>query len=531
MTPTRRSVLAAGIAGIVGASALSSTAHAGGPDTGTIALPGEGCDTDPHTRKRELRAMWIASVSSIDWPSRPGLTAAAQQAELTAYLDLAVAERHNAVVLQVRPTADAFWPSAVEPWSHWLTGTQGEDPGWDPLGWAVAEAHARGLELHAWFNPYRVSQGTDRSTLSADHPGSVHPDWVVEYGGKLYYDPGLPQVRDLSVRAILDAVEKYPIDAVHFDDYFYPYPVAGQDFGDAETYAEHGGGMELADWRRANVDGFIREVRAGIQRLRPTTQLGVSPFAIWRNASTDPEGSDTQAGAQTYDDLYADTRRWVREEWLDYVTPQIYWSRTLEIADYDKVAEWWLEQVEGTRVHLYTGEASYKVGDNADTAWDDPEELSSHLQVHAENPRLEGAMYFSAKVVRANPLDAHGIIGRTWYSRPALTPASPWLAPAGSAAPRSVPVVHLRSSASSGGHARLSWNGSRSGAVQYVIYRVPGTAVASCDLADARHIAAIVPDEGSQQSWTDPEPAGEDVRYVVTAVDLVRRESAGRVAR
>jgi uncharacterized lipoprotein YddW (UPF0748 family) len=211
------------------ATAATTLLAAGGVAAGTAMAGGE------HKRRwaaGELRGMWLATVSGRDWPSKVGLTAERQRAELLAHLDTAVERRLNAVIFQVRPSADALWPSPYEPWSHYLTGTQGKDPGWDPLGTAVEEAHARGLELHAWFNPYRIANHTDPSRLVASHPAREHPSWVVPYGGKLYYNPGIPAVRAFVQKAMLDAVRKYPVDAVHFDDYFYPYPVASQVFDD-----------------------------------------------------------------------------------------------------------------------------------------------------------------------------------------------------------------------------------------------------------------------------------------------------------
>ncbi len=343
------------------------------------------------------------------------------------WFDLAVRSKHNAVILQVRPTADAFWPGAKEPWSRYLTGTQGGDPGYDPLAFAVTEAHRRGLQLHAWFNPYRISMDTKIDDLAPTHPARQHPDWVVPYGGKLYYNPGIPEAREFSVDAIMDAVSRYDIDGVHFDDYFYPYPVAGQTFDDAAQYAEYGDGRSLADWRRSNIDSLITELGAAIKRAKPWVAFGVSPFAIWRNGSTDPEGSDTAGGVQTYDDLYADTRRWVREEWIDYIVPQVYWSRGFTVADYEKVTSWWADQVRGTTTNLYIGQATYKVDANADPNWAKPGELSSHLQFNTEHPEVKGNIYFSAKDVRADRLGATTLLNQTWYSRPALVPESPSL--------------------------------------------------------------------------------------------------------
>ncbi|WP_425835999.1 glycoside hydrolase family 10 protein [Streptomyces fractus] len=351
--------------------------------------------------RRDLRGMWLATVANRDWPSRAGLSAAEQRAELIAHLDTAVRRRLNTVIFQIRPTADALWPSDHEPWSAVLTGTQGQDPGWDPLGTAVTEAHARGLELHAWCNPYRIANHTDPSRLIPTHPARLHPDWVVTYGGKLYYNPGLPEVRRFVEDAMLDAVEKYPVDAVHFDDYFYPYPVAGQTFDDDAAYATYGGGFpDRAAWRRDNIDRLIRETAARVKRTRPRARFGISPFGVWRNRATDPLGSDTTAGVQTYDDLHADTRKWVRERWIDYVVPQVYWNIGFAAADYAKLVPWWAEVARGTGVRLYVGEALYKAGDPAQpAAWQDPAELSRHLTFADRFPEVRGHVFFSAKEV------------------------------------------------------------------------------------------------------------------------------------
>ncbi|MER6984548.1 family 10 glycosylhydrolase, partial [Streptomyces carpinensis] len=359
-----------------------------------------------------------------DWPSRTGLGAARQRAELTALLDAAVRRRLNTVFLQVRPTADALWPSPYEPWSQWLTGTQGRNPGWDPLGTAVGEAHARGLKLHAWFNPYRVALHDDPSRLVASHPARRHPDWVVRYGGKLYYNPGLPEVRAFVRKAMLDAVRRYPVDGVHFDDYFYPYPVAGQSFDDAAAYDRHGGAFaSRAAWRRDNIDRLVRETAEGIRRLRPGTEFGISPFGVWRNASSDPRGSDTRAGVETYDDLYADTRTWVRKGWIDYIVPQLYWAIGTAAADYATLVPWWARVARGSRTRLYVGEALYKAGDAAQgKAWRDPDELSRHLALAEKYPEVRGHVFFAAKDVAADPSGAMARVVADHYRQPASPP-------------------------------------------------------------------------------------------------------------
>ncbi|RMI34479.1 glycoside hydrolase family 10 protein [Streptomyces triticirhizae] len=396
------------------AGTLSTASSAGAHQRVRPAPREDGAAGGPAPLAEELRGMWIASVSNIDWPTRPGQSPETVRADLLKLLDVAVRWELNTVFLQVRPTADALWPSPHEPWSEWLTGSQGQDPGWDPLAFAVEEAHARGLALHAWFNPYRVATHTDRSRLAADHPARREPSWAVPYGGRLYYNPGLPEVRSFVQDAMMDAVTSYDIDGVHWDDYFYPYPVAGEVFDDDAAFAEYGGDFaDRGDWRRHNIDLLVREMRDRVAEAKPELPFGVSPFAVWRNRSTDPLGSDTRGGVQTYDDLYADVRTWVRESWIDYVVPQVYWHIGNEAADYAVLADWWSEVADGTDVALYLGEAAYKVGDPAQpAAWQDPAELSSHLTLCADrHPQVTGHVFYSAQQVAADPL---GALTRVW---------------------------------------------------------------------------------------------------------------------
>jgi uncharacterized lipoprotein YddW (UPF0748 family) len=405
------------VAGVAGALAALTTAG------DAAAVPVGRAPDRRHAARREFRGMWLATVFNVDWPSMPGLTAARQRAELLAHLDTAVARKLNAVILQVRPSADALWPSPYEPWSQYLTGVQGKHPGWDPLGTAVREAHRRGLELHAWFNPYRIATHADPTRLVASHPARRNPGWVVTYGGKLYYNPGLPEVRAFVQDAILDAVKKYPLDAVHFDDYFYPYPVAGQTFDDTAAYDRYGGDFAgRADWRRDNIDKLVRETAARIKEIRPTTQFGISPFGVWRNARTDPLGSDTRA-LQSYDDVYADTRKWVRESWIDYICPQLYWNIGNAAADYAKLVPWWAQVAQGTRTKLYLGEALYKAGDPAQpAAWQDPAELSGHLTFGADHPEVRGHVWFAAKDAVTDGIGAMARVVADHYQQPARPP-------------------------------------------------------------------------------------------------------------
>ncbi|WP_407554064.1 family 10 glycosylhydrolase [Streptomyces sp. Pv4-95] len=412
---TRRGFAAAALGAASSVLAAGAAATAGGP-----AAPAG--DRKDGTGRPEMRGMWLATIGNRDWPSAPGRSAARQRQELLAHLDAAVENRLNTVIFQVRPSADALWPSPHEPWAECLTGVQGRDPGWDPLGFAVREAHRRGLELHAWFNPYRVANHADPGRLAPAHPARRHPDWVVPYGGKLYYNPGLPEVRRFVQEAMLDAVRRYPVDGVHFDDYFYPYPAKGEPFRDDAAYAAHGKGFaSRAAWRRDNINRLVQETAQqleGVESRRAERQVrfGISPFAVWRNQATDPAGSATRAGVETYDDLYADTRRWVREGWVDHIVPQVYWNIGAAGSDYAELVDWWARTVEDTGVDLYIGEALYKAGDPAQpAAWRDPAELSRHLTLARKHPEVGGHVFFSAKEVSEDRAGALTRVVRDHY--------------------------------------------------------------------------------------------------------------------
>jgi uncharacterized lipoprotein YddW (UPF0748 family) len=364
--------------------------------------------------------------------------------------------------------------------------------------------------------------GTDLNALIPEHPARQHPDWVVTYGGKLYYNPGIPAARKLVEDAIMDAVSGHDLDGVHFDDYFYPYPVAGQVFDDAATYAQYGAGFPtVAEWRRNNINLLIQELQHRIKAAKPWVKFGISPFAVWRNAGTDPLGSDTTAGVQTYDDLAADTRRWVREEWIDYIVPQVYWAGGFAPADYNKIVPWWAEQVRGTDVHLYIGQATYKVGTSTQSPdWSDPAELSDHLAFNATIPEVKGDIYFSAKDVRADRLGATSLLNSNWYTRPALIPAMPSL---DSRAP--LPVRSLRSDRTSTG-VRLQWRATSAETTSYAVYRRDLTAGDWCADNDARNLIATLRATGGQQTYVDTTAVkGHHYLYSVTALDRTWNQS------
>lgn len=352
---------------------------------------------------QQFRAVWIATVQNIDWPSRPGLSASVQQQEFTYLLDEAQAMHMHGVVVQVRPSGDAFYPSRYAPWSQYLTGTQGKDPGYDPLAFMIQETHKRGIEFHAWFNPFRVSMQNQLDQLASNNPARVHPDWVVSYGNQLYYNPGIPAARAFLVASILEVVKNYNIDAVHFDDYFYPYPITHQDFPDDATYHQYGATFSnKGDWRRANINSFIHDLTVSIKAARPRVQFGISPFGVWRNKSTDPSGSDTTA-LSDYDDLYADTRTWIKQHWLDYIAPQLYWNIGFAPAAYEKLVPWWAHEVDGTHVRLYIGQAAYKVN-HSTPAWAKPDEIPNQLALNRCYSEVKGSIFYNMKSLLANPL-------------------------------------------------------------------------------------------------------------------------------
>ncbi|WP_352230329.1 glycoside hydrolase family 10 protein [Kitasatospora phosalacinea] len=514
--PSRRSVLSA--LAVVASGACGGLLTGAG--TGHAAAPVPVATG----AKAQLRGVWIASVVNIDWPSAPGLPPERLRTDFLGQLDRAVARGLNAVFVQVRPTADAFWPSPYEPWSQWITGVQGQDPGWDPLAFMVDAAHERGLAFHAWFNPYRVSMQPDVTALVPDHPARTHPEWTVSYGGKLYYNPGVPAARRFAQQAMLDAVRRYDVDGVHFDDYFYPYPVSGRDFPDDDAFAAYGAGWEDRDaWRRHNVDLMVSEMRDLVRAARPEACFGISPFGVWRNDTSDPAGSPTRA-FQSYDGLHADTRGWVAKGWLDYVAPQLYWHIGLAVADYGALAPWWAAQTAGTDTLLWIGQAVYKVADPAQPApWQDPAELSRHLDLNATLPQVSGDILFSAKDTWTDRIGAVSRLRADHWQRPALVPLLPRLAD-GAAPAR--PGVRVRRGGADGleigvrGGGDRVRDGARPAPFRYAVYRYDA-APGRDPVLDAAHLVAVVP--AAVGRFEEPEGA-RDAWYVVTAVDRVGRE-------
>ncbi|MEK5497428.1 glycoside hydrolase family 10 protein [Bacillus sp. FSL M8-0077] len=418
---------------------------------------------------REMRAVWVASVYNLDWPSKKGLPRDEQKQEFIQLLDDIKAMNMNAVIMQIKPTADAFYPSKFGPWSEYLTGTQGKDPGYDPLEFMIEEAHKRGLEFHAWFNPYRITMNhTDLNRLSDDHPARAHPEWTIAYGNQLYFNPGIPDAQDFIVDGIEEVVKNYDIDAVHMDDYFYPNKIAGVPFPDQETYETYGQKFtHIEDWRRDNVNELVKQINDTIKKEKPYVKFGISPFGVWRNIKDDPTGSNTTAGMTNYDDLYADTREWIQQHHIDYITPQIYWSIGFQPAAYDVLTKWWSNEMKGQPVHLYIGQATYKINQNSDPAWSDPEEYFHQIKLNRESQLVQGSMHFSLKDMNRNPLNVKKRLIEETYSKPALIPEMPWLH---QKAPKK-PIIQSVKKTEDGVVLQIQ-NDLRSSASYYAVYRL-----------------------------------------------------------
>src|ERR1035437_4789522 len=379
--------------------------------------------------KREMRAIWVATVGNIDWPSASNLTVEQQKKEFIELLDLCKAYHMNTVVFQIRPCADAFYASAYEPWSQWLNGKQGQkpDPYYDPLTFASAECRKRGLDIHVWVNPYRAVTDTTKFQTTADHITKTHPEWFLTYGKTKYFNPAIPEVRNFVVKVISDIVRRYDIDAVHMDDYFYPYRITGVEFPDDQSFKIYSRGYtdnQRDDWRRNNVDLIIKQMHDSIKAIKPWVEFGISPFGVWRNIATDPKGSKTKAGQTNYDDLFADVIKWQQEKWIDYVTPQIYWERGKVVADYTILADWWSKNTFGAQ--LYIGQAPYRIDPKAkDIPWQTADEIIGQIKLNRKYKNIGGSMFFSAKFMRSNPLGLEEKLLEKYYRYPALTPVNP----------------------------------------------------------------------------------------------------------
>lgn len=374
--------------------------------TNTILLYGNPIYTTPFEQpNKEFRGAWISSVYNLDWPTTKGQGIEQQKKEYISLLDELQWAGINAVIVQVKPAADALYPSKHAPWSEYLTGTQGKNPGYDPLEFMIVEAHKRGMEFHAWFNPFRVTTNTNKKDkLAFNNPAVLHPEWVLEYDNKLLLNPGIPEVRQYVKNTVLEVVKKYDVDAIHFDDYFYPYPDSKKsDIPDNEAYKKYGKAYKnKADWRRYNINAMIKDISISIKNTKSNVKFGISPFGVWRNSSVSPKGSDTKASITSYDTIYADTRYWAYTGWIDYIAPQIYWNIGFGPACYEKTLNWWVKEMKDKPVELYVGQALYKVG--VDANWKNPEELPNQILMNRKHDTVKGSIYFRAGLLTQNVL-------------------------------------------------------------------------------------------------------------------------------
>lgn len=376
--------------------------------------------------KAEFRGVWVATVENIDWPSKGNYNSDSQKTEFIRLLDMHQRNGMNAMIVQIRPVTDAFYPSRYEPWSEYLTGKQGQPPVpyYDPLEFMIAETHKRGMEFHAWMNPYRAVFNISKSSVAATHITKIHPEWFLNYGDKKYFDPGIKEAQQYVTNVVQDVVSRYAVDAIHFDDYFYPYRITGKEFPDEESYAKYGNGMNKDDWRRSNVDSIIVSLSKVIKKENPTCQFGISPFGVWRNIAKDSiNGSNTRAGQTNYDDLYADILLWLKKNWIDYVAPQIYWEFEQKAAPYQTVLDWWSKNTYGK--NCYIGLGIYKAGSNV--YWKDTMQLPRQIEALRNTPNIQGMIFFSSKSFEKNINGWADSLRLNYFKEPAKTPEMNWL--------------------------------------------------------------------------------------------------------
>lgn len=472
--------------------------------------------------KREFRGVWVATVVNIDWPSKPGLTSDQQKIELVKLLDAHKKQGINAIMLQIRPTADAFYAKSEEPWSMYLTGKQGMPPYpfYDPLEFAIDACHQRGIELHAWFNPYRATFDGIEAKINANHISKIKPEWFFSYDGKKLFNPGLPEVRQYITRVILNVVDNYDIDGVHFDDYFYPYTVKGKTINDAETFILYNNGIDnINDWRRNNINQLIETLNDSIHAHKKYMKFGVSPFGIWKNRAQDAEGSET-SGGDSYYEIFADSRKWVQNGWVDYINPQIYWSFSTRAAPYANLVDWWAKQTNGRQ--LYIGLGAYRVNATKDLSWRNPAQLGNQISYARKIPTVNGSVFFSSKSLTNNPLGISDSLKTKYFKFPALPPSMPWLDSVAPKQPKLL-VAHVTPN----GETQLNWAipdtaTDNEDVYGFVVYRFDENE--KINLNKASNIKAIFYSKTLQ--WIDPDkPEQKKYKYVITALDRLKNES------
>ena len=464
--------------------------------------------------KREFRAAWIQSVNG----QFRGMPTEKLKQNLIGQLNSLQKAGINAIIFQVRPEADALYASRLEPWSRFLTGVQGKapEPYWDPMQFMIDECHKRGMEFHAWINPYRTKT-TLKSELAPNHVYNIHPEWFVTYGDQLYFDPALPESRRHICMVVSDIVSRYDVDAIHMDDYFYPYPIKGKDFPDDASFARFGGGFSnKGDWRRSNVNVLIKKLHETIREIKPWVKFGVSPFGIYRNESSDPLGSKTK-GLQNYDDLYADVLLWAREGWIDYNIPQIYWHIGHPVADYETLVKWWARNTE-TRP-LFIGQSVMNTVQNADPKNPSINQLPRKMALQRAYQTIGGSCQWPASAVVENAGKYRDALIAEYHKYPALPPVFDFMDNEAPAKVRKMKPVWTED-----GYI-LFWTAPKykeemNRAVQYVVYRFNDKEKVNID--DPSHIVAITRDNFYKLPYEDGKTK---YRYVVTALDRLHNES------
>ncbi len=476
------------------------------------------------SNKREFRAVWIATVGSLDWPKTSGATQ--QQNEFRAYLDVLKESGVNAIFFQVRSEGDALYASEKEPWSHILTGTQGQDPGYDPLAFAIEEAHKRGMELHAWLNPFRAEVSAGARTLDASHVSKKHPDWIMTFNGTniAVINPGIPDARDYNASIVADIVRRYDVDGIHFDDYFYPYPsgsFSGVTNEDEPTFAAYRRGfIDRGDWRRDNINLFVQQVADSIHAINPDVKYGISPFGIWKSGT--PSGI---VGLNAYSTIFADALAWTQARSLDYLTPQLYWNFGGG-QDYAKLAPWWMDQMSGGR-HLYPGLGAYR--DYAQTGvprqirFNQTTGIQGSVLFRSYNITVNGRLAEPGKPVRTDYNPLRDSLQQTLWKYPALPPTMPWkddvipntpTALTHQGTPENIRLTWQAPSPASDGDT-ASW---------YAIYRFEGIPDLPADLENGANLLDVVP--GDSLAYTDRSAERfTTYQYVVTALDRTWNES------
>ncbi|MCS7019544.1 MAG: family 10 glycosylhydrolase [Cytophagales bacterium] len=477
-----------------------------------------------HAPKREFRAVWIATVANIDWPSLKGLPTVQQQKEFTDLLDFHRRIGLNAVIVQVRPATDAFYFSAQEMWSEWLTGKQGimPEPYYDPLQFMIEETHRRGMEFHAWINPYRAQFEGDSLRVHPQHITRRKPEWFVSYGKSKIFNPGIPEVRQYITDIVTDIVRRYDVDGIHFDDYFYPYQIQGQVFNDSVAYKQYGKNFnKIEDWRRDNVNRLIENIALQIRQIKPYVKFGISPFGVWRNRTQDPRGSATQGGQTCYDHLYADIRLWLEKGWIDYVAPQIYFSIEFDKVPYKTLVDWWVDNSFGR--HVYVGHGAYRVApEGNDPHWAHPAQLPRQIRYNrSKNGKIHGSIYFSSKSLLRNPNGIADSLHTIFYRHLALPPLMAWKKGSPPLPPTALEVLPSKKG------ALLSWTPPdnttlKENAVKYyAIYRIK--ADETFDLENPAQLIAVT---GTEPFFIDTSlPADGEYRYAVTALSRLYHES------